>query len=340
MIGIVSYGFYTPKYRIKIDEIAKVWGKNPSDVISSLKISEKTVASLDEDSLTMGFESASMALSNIKIDKKNIKLVLFGSETHPYAVNPAATIMAEFLGIEKNYLAFDTEFACKAATGAMIASLGLINSGFTKYALVTAADKSTGRPHDSLEYTAASGSASFLLGKENIALEIIDYESFSSDTPDFWRREGIRYPSHGGRFTGKPSYFHHIIESTNLLLKKTNLKPGDFKFAVFHMPNGKFPREVATSLGFTKEQIEKSLVVEMLGNSYSASALIGLMAVLDAAREDDLIFLASYGSGAGSDSFVLKVTKNLKKVRKNFQESIKSKKYINYSTYLKFMEII
>ena len=340
MVGIVSYGFYVPKYRIKTEEIAVIWGKNPEDIKRSLMVKEKAVAGIDEDSLTMAFESASAALSSVSVDRNKIKVVLFGSETHPYAVNPASTILAEFLGIEKNYLAYDTEFACKAATGAMISAQALIKSGYSDYALITGSDKGMGKAHDALEYTAASASVSLLLGKDNLILEILDFESFSSDTPDFWRREGIRYPSHGGRFTGKPSYFYHIEESSKSLFKKTGLSPKDFAFAVFHMPNGKFPVQVARSLGFSPDQIKDSLVVDYLGNSYTASALMGLMPVLEKAKAGDLIFLCSYGSGAGSDSFVLKVTKNMEKNRKDFLKIIKDKKYINYPTYLKFMEMI
>ena len=340
MVGIVSYGFYVPKYRIKTEEIAVIWGKNPEDIKRSLMVKEKAVAGIDEDSLTMAVESASAALSSVSVDRNKIKVVLFGSETHPYAVNPASTILAEFLGIEKNYLAYDTEFACKAATGAMISAQALIKSGYSDYALITGSDKGMGKAHDALEYTAASASVSLLLGKDNLILEILDFESFSSDTPDFWRREGIRYPSHGGRFTGKPSYFYHIEESSKSLFKKTGLSPKDFAFAVFHMPNGKFPVQVARSLGFSPDQIKDSLVVDYLGNSYTASALMGLMPVLEKAKAGDLIFLCSYGSGAGSDSFVLKVTKNLEKNRKEFMKIVKDKKYINYPTYLKFMEMI
>src|SRR3989338_992751 len=340
MIGVISYGFYIPKYRIKTEEIAKVWGKNLDDVKKSLLIEEKSVAGIDEDSLTMAFESASSALSDVKVDRSKIKVVLFGSETHPYAVNPASTILAEFLGIEKNYLAYDTEFACKAATGAIISAQGLIKSGYSDFALITGSDKGMGKTHDVLEYTAASGSVSLLLGKDDLILEILDFESFSSDTPDFWRREGIRYPSHGGRFTGKPSYFYHIEEASKSLFKKTGLLPKDFSFAVFHMPNGKFPVQVAKSLGFSMAQIKDSLTVNYLGNSYTASALIGLTAVLEKAKPGDLIYLCSYGSGAGSDSFVLRVTKNILKRRKEFTKVIGDKKYIDYPTYLKFMEII
>lgn len=340
MVGIVSYGFYIPQYRIKTEVIANVWGKDSDDVKKSLLIDEKTVAGIDEDSLTMAFESASSALSTVNVDRSKIKIVLFGSETHPYAVNPASTILAEFLGVEKNYLAFDTEFACKAATGALISAQGLIKSGYSDYALITASDKGMGKTHDVLEYTAASGSVSLLLGKDDLILEILDFESFSSDTPDFWRREGMRYPSHGGRFTGKPSYFYHIEESAKSLFKKTGLTPKDFSYGVFHMPNGKFPIQVARSLGFIYPQIQDSLVIDYLGNSYTASALMGLMAVLEKAKTGDLIFLCSYGSGAGSDSFVLRVTKNLEKNRKEFMKIIKDKKYISYPTYLKFMEMI
>lgn len=339
MKGIVSYGFYIPKYRIKTEEIAKVWGKNPEEVKKSLMIEEKTVASPNEDSLTMAFEASFSALEDFK-EKEKIKVVFFGSETSPYAVNPASTILAQFLGIEDNYLANDHQFACKAATGAMISALGLISSGFTDYALVVGSDKGMAKTHDILEYTVGAGAVSLLLGKKDLILEVLDFSSFSSDTPDFWRREGIRYPSHGGRFTGKPSYFYHIEKAGLSLLKKSKMRPSDFKFAIFHMPNGKFPVEVGRLLGFTKEQLSAGLVVSYLGNFYTASALIGLVAVLEQAKEGDLIFFASYGSGAGSDAFIFRVTKNLEKRRKEFQIQVENKQYISYSTYLKFMNMI
>jgi len=255
-------------------------------------------------------------------------------------VNPSSTILAEFLGIEGTYLASDTQFACKAATGAIISSAGLITSNKTPYVLVVASDKATAKPHDALEYTASSGSVGLLLGKKDLLLEIVDTESFSSDTPDFWRREGVRYPSHGGRFTGKPSYFHHILQSSLAIFKKSKVKPSQFAHAVFHMPNGKFPRQVASLLGFTFDQIKTSLTVELLGNSYTASALMGLVAVLEIAKPGEYIFLASYGSGAGSDAFIFRVTKKILNRRQAFQKRMNEKKYIDYQTYLRYMNII
>ncbi len=339
MAGIVSYGFYVPQNRIKTEEIAVHWGKNPDDVKNSLHIDEKAVAGYDEDALTMAYESASMALSDFG-DRKKIGGVFVGSESHPYVVNPTSTTLAEYLGIGNEYLAYDTQFACKAATGVFISGVSLVKSDMAEYVLVSATDKATGRTGDALEYSAGSASASFVIGKKNVILEFVDAVSFSSDTPDFWRRHGRIFPSHAGRFTGKPGYFFHVESAVRLLFKTKKYKPSDFAYVIFHMPNGKFPQRAAKNLGFSEKQIEKSLVVKVLGNSYAASSFMGLCSVLDTARKDDLILLVSYGSGAGSDAIVLRATHLLTRKRRNMQKQLSRKKYISYTEYLRMMEFL
>lgn len=344
-VGILSYGVYIPYNRLKIEDIAKVWGKNSKQIENSLGITEKSVAGFDEDSVTQAYEASISAIKNGNINPTEIEAILVGSESHPYAVNPTSTILGEFLGVGNNYLASDLEFACKAATTAMIAVCGLISSKFIKTGLIVGSDCAQAKPHDILEYSAASAAAAFVLGNDpslNIA-QILEYTSVSSDTPDFWRRDGVRFPSHGGRFTGKPAYFTHVENAARNLLEKTKTKPADYKYCIFHMPNGKFPRQVAKKLGFTPEQLETSLIVDAIGNPYSASSLLGLSAVLDVAKKDDLIFLVSYGSGAGSDGLVFKATGNAKSVKvqeRNFQMLVKNKKYISYVDYLKFSQKI
>ena len=333
MVGITSYGFYVPRYRIKTEEIANRWGKKGTDISGSLGINEKAVASFDEDALTMAYEASDMALEHI--DRKSIEGIFVGSETHPYLVNPTSTILGEYLGIGNAYQAFDTQFACKAATGALITGVGLVKSEMIKnHVLVVGTDKASGKPGDPLDYSAASAAAAVTIGSRNVILEYIDSFSYSSDIPDFWRRHGQSYPSHGGRFTG---YFSHISGAVQGLLSKTGYKPSDFARAIFHMPNGKYPVKIASSLGFNHDQIKDSLVVTQLGNSYAACVLVGLSAVIDTVKKDDLILIASYGSGAGSDAIVFKATNKITSQRKHFNSYIKEKKYIDYTTYLKFM---
>ena len=302
--GILGYGLYLPYYRIKISEIALIWGKNPGDIERSLGISEKTVASFDEDAVTMAYQASLMALARADISANSIEAVMVGSESHPYAVNPTSTILGEFLGVKNAYLATDLEFACKAGTTAMISLSGLISGRMISTALAVGSDCAQAKPHDILEYTASSGAAAFILGrKEKSIAEILAVTSYSSDTPDFWRRDGVRFPTHGGRFTGEPAYFSHVESCGKALLHKSGFKPANFRFCVLHMPNGKFPQRAARKLGVTDEQLKLGLVVEEIGNPYSASSLIGLCRVLDRAKRGERILVTSYGSGSGSDSF-------------------------------------
>lgn len=340
--GIVSYGTYIPRFRVKISEIASFWERDGDSVVRSLGLEEKSVPSIDEDSVTLAVESSHIALINSDVKKDQLEAVLVGSESHPYAVKPTATTVAEILGITKNYLGVDTQFACKAGTAALQLVAGLVESKQIQNGLIIGSDTAQAKPGDALEYTAASASGSFILGQKNIIARILDFTSYSTNTPDFWRRDGQKYPSHGGRFTGEPAYFDHVLSASKNLLQKTKLTPSDFAYAVFHMPNAKFPKQAAKKLGFTESQIKPGLIVESIGNPYSASSLVGLAAVLDIAKPNQKIFVCSYGSGSGSDAFAFEVTEeivNYQKTNKNtVSGQIKNKKIISYPQFVKLFK--
>jgi hydroxymethylglutaryl-CoA synthase len=338
MAGIVSYGCYIPRYRIKAEDIAKAHGSDANQIKSSLQISEKSLPGIDEDTVTIAVEAARNAMNASCVDAKKIGAIYIGSESHPYAVKPTGTIVGEAIGCGNNYTTADFEFACKGGTAAIHAALGLVNSKMVKFALAGGADTAQAAPGDPLEYTAASGGAVFLIGKEKVIAEINETVSFTSDTPDFWRREHQKYPAHGGAFTGEPAYFKHVINAAKLLMHKMNSKPKDYRYAVFHQPNGKFPANAAAMLGFTEDQIKQGMVVRKIGNTYSGASLLGLCSVLDVAQPGDRILLTSYGSGAGSDSFDITVTKEiiaLQKLIKKTESYINDKKYVDYIQYLK-----
>jgi hydroxymethylglutaryl-CoA synthase len=338
MIGIVGYGTYIPKYRLKLSEISQMWGKDPAGACGLL--GEKSVPAFDEDSVTMAIEAARKAISMANINSSLLQSVYFGSESHPYAVKPSSTIVGEYLGIGNNYFAADLEFACKAGTAGIQVTTGLLASGNINYGLVIGSDVAQGRPHDALEYTAASAACAYILGNKQseIIANILEMSSFSSNTSDFWRRDGAKYPSHFGRFSGEPAYFTHVIGEGKNLLAKSKLRPQDFSYCVLHMPNGKFPRVAAKKLGFTPEQLAPSLVIDKIGNPYSASSLLGLASVLDIAKPKQKIFFVSYGSGSGSDGFIFETAKDiLIKQKKTIPvlKQMEDKINISYPTYLR-----
>lgn len=340
MVGIVGYGAYLPRYRIKADVIAQQWGSDPEAIKRGLQLLEKTVPGQDEDTITISVAAAKDALERAQINPQEIGAVYIGSESHPYAVKPSGTILIDALGIGPDVHVASYEFACKAGTEAMYVAYSHVKSGEMDYAMGIGADTSQGAPGDALEYSASAGGAAFIMGKKNVIAEILFTHSYTSDTPDFWRREGEPYPRHGGRFTGDPAYFKHIVGAAQALLQKSKMNPEDFKYAVFHMPNGKFPQEAGKRLGFNKEQLEVGWLVPWMGNTYSGSSPTGLAAVLDVAKPNDLIFMVSFGSGAGSDGFIFRVTDEIIKVRERgtpVREMLDTEKiYLTYGEYAKY----
>ena len=335
-VGIIGYGAYVPRFRLPATEVARVWKEGQE----AAPITEKAVPGLDEDAATMAIEAARNALARAGVDPAEIGAVWVGSESHPYAVKPTSTIVAQAIGAVPYTLAADWEFACKAGTEALQAGIAFVGAGMARYTLAIGADTAQGRPGDELEYTAGAGGAAFIVGPAEEALATFEGSvSYVTDTPDFFRRPYQRYPTHLGRFTGEPAYFTHTLAAAQELLRQLELTPADFAYAVFHQPNDKFPQRAAKQLGFRPEQIRPGLLVREVGNTYAGSSMLGLTATLDVAQAGDRILLVSFGSGAGSDAFSLRVTEKLAERRGRAAPTrayVERRTSIDYGIYVRY----
>ena len=339
-VGIVGYGAYVPRYRLPGSEVSRVW----SGGHGGSPIREKAVPGLDEDTVTIAIEAARNALARAGgLEPSRIGAVWVGSESHPYAVKPTGTILAETIGAVPHTLSGDWEFACKAGTEAFQAAIGIVGSGMVEYALAVGADTAQGRPGDALEYTAGAGGAAFVLGEmgkdPDVLVAIEGSLSYVTDTPDFWRRARQNYPEHGARFTGEPAYFQHTLSAASELMETLGTTAADYTYAVFHQPNAKFPLKAGKQLGFNREQLLPGLLVNEIGNTYAGSSLTGLTAVLDVAQPGERILLVSFGSGAGSDAFSLRTTEALPARQRRAPSTrtyIDRRVEIDYATYARY----
>ena len=335
-VGIVGYGGYVPRFRLDAAEVDRVWKGSDRPKGRSLK----AVPGPDEDTTTIAIQAARNAVAMAAVDPQAIGAVWFGSESKPYAVKPTSTIVADAIGALPHANAADWEFACKPGTEAMQAATALVGSGMARYAMCGGADTAQARPGDVLEYSSGAGGAAFLLGPgaESIAL-VQGSTSYVTNMPDFFRREGRPYPSHGQRFTGQPAYFHHVRASVTLLFEELGLEARDFASAVFHQPNYQFPLRVAAELGFERERVEPFVLTNLVGNTYSAAALLGFAKALDQAMPGDRILLASYGSGAGSDAFSFVVQDGIEEVRRrgvSIASCLARSQEIDYAVYARY----
>lgn len=311
--AIIGFGRYLPKYRVKTVAIAEHHGQDPKGIVSGLGISEKTVPGREEDSYTMAFEAARQAIEIADIQSSEVSAIFVGSESHPYAVKPTSSMLASSLDLHPFCHCADLEFACKAGTAGMQIVDSMVRCGQVTYGMAIGTDTAQGRPGDALEYTAAAGAAALIIGSEKAkkALCRIDHTlSFTTDTPDFWRPNGEKYPHHAGRFTGEPAYFRHVQEVTKGILAIAKMKPADVDHVILHMPNAKFPNAAAKKLGFTEEQMDLGFIVKDIGNTYAACSPLGLTYVLEQAKKGEMILLVSYGSGSGSDAFLMTMVRD------------------------------
>jgi len=340
--GIISYGAYIPRSRIEPAEIGRVWGVDGAARGKGLMVQRKSVPMPDEDTITISVQAARDMMRRANVNPEEIGAIFVGSESHPYAVKPTSTIVAEAIEAAPHMTAADYEFACKAGTAAIQTSMGLVGSGMMRYSVAIGADTSQGAPGDALEYTAAAGGAAFLIGteKDRLIAEINHTYSFTTDTPDFWRREGQMYPSHGGRFTGEPAYFKHVITAGKTLMQRTGTKPEDYNHVILHQPNGKFPYRAGKMLGFTPDQLKYGILTPEIGNTYSGAVMLGLSSVLDVARPGDRVLMVAFGSGAGSDAFDITVTEHIEEFPREkgalIRQMIDNYTLIDYSTYAKY----
>ena len=335
-VGIVGYGAYLPRYRLPGSEVDRVWkeGRGGSPV------REKAVPGPDEDTATMSVEAARNALARAGINPSQLRAVWVGSESHPYAVKPTSTIVAEAIGAVPATQAADWEFACKAGTEAFQAAVAFVGSGMAEYAMAIGMDTAQGRPGDALEYTAGAGGGAYIVGPAEEAVAIVEGSySYVTDTPDFFRRPYEHYPQHGSRFTGDPAYFKHVLASARQLMEALGTTPQDYAAAVFHQPNPKFPERAARILGFEPEQTQDGLLCPLVGNTYAGSSMLGLTAILDVAQPGDRVLIVSFGSGAGSDAISLRVTDMIEESRDRAPRTrvyVERRKEIDYGTYVRY----
>ena len=346
MAGIVGYGACIPQCRITVEEIFDMWPYPypPDSIRALLGLAERAVNRHDEDPVSMAADAAAVAMEMADIARDKIQGLYFGSFTNPYVTKSSGITVAEIVGLSPQIRCADLQYGGKSGSAALDIVNAQIESGNIAYGLAIGSDSVSKhcRPNDVMEFSCGAGAAAFVLGKQHCIADIEAFTVFNTDTPDYFRVDGDRYLKRGfaeeEEFVG---YEDHVKNAVALYLENTRTKPSDYCYAVISQLQTRRTYALIKNLGFTRESVEPSMLVDKIGYAGSASSLISLCAILDRAAPGDRIMVISYGYGAGCDVFGLKIRDEIEVMRKrsrrlsSVQAMLDDKIMVDYKTYAK-----
>jgi len=308
MAGIISYGAYIPLWRLARDTIAQAWG-------SASIGGERSVANNDEDTVTMASEAAIDCLAGL--ERENVDALYFASTTSPYKEKECSTLVATAADLRTEIITADFGNSLRAATAAFRAALDAVASGSASQVLVTASDCRIGYPRSNYEQTFGDAAAALLIGNTAKSAVMVEGSySLSNELYDVWRLDkDIYVQSWEDRFIIEHGYTENMERAVSALMRKQALSIQDITKAVLYAPTARAQQGLARRLGLDVKTQLQDLLIDNVGITGCAHALLMLVAVLEQAKAGDKILVASYGSGC--DAFLLRVTEKIEESRRD-----------------------
>lgn len=302
-VGITSIGAYIPYYFMDRTLISDAWGVKGSKGVRS-------VASVDEDSVTMSVEAA---FDCFRYKERNeIDGLYFASTTAPYSEKSHATLISTVCDLNKDIFVADFNSSLRCATSALKAAYSEVLSGNSREVLVTSADNRNAYPKSQQEQLFGDGAAAVTVGKEGVLATIDHVFACQNEINDMWRNQDDVYVRNAeARFAIEEGYNQSVTYAFNKILEKANLSVSDLNKVILTTPGGKENLKLAKKLGVSSDQIQDTFV-STIGVLGASQPLLMLADTLENSNPGDKVLLIAYGNGA--DAFLLTVTDQVKKV--------------------------
>ncbi|MBI4216557.1 MAG: 3-hydroxy-3-methylglutaryl CoA synthase [Chloroflexi bacterium] len=332
MAGITSYGAYIPWNRLSRADIAKAWGGFAAQ-------GEKAIANWDEDSLTMAVAAALDCLKGV--DRSAVDGLFFATTSSPYREKQAASTIALATDLRREARCVDLDGSLRGASTGITLALDGVKSGSARSVLVTAADSRMGAAQGEFEQLLGDAAAAVLIGNKNVIATVEDTYTVTNEFIDLWRSAEDGYVrSWEDRFILGEGYTATVSAAVKQFMSKHKLTPKAITKFVAYGPDLRTHQGLAKSLGFEPAQTQDTLI-NAVGNSGAAEALLMLVAALEEAKAGDTILFSGYGDG--SDVILFKVTPEIEKARdhRGVKGYINNKKVMpSYQKYLKWRGMI
>ena len=338
MAGIVSFGAYVPRYRLKRMTIFGAMGWiNPANIM--LAQGEKAVANQDEDSLTMAAEASIDCLKGF--DRSKVDALYFASTTMPYLERQNSGIISMALNLRDDVRSADFSGALKSGTSALLSALEGVGSKGLRQAVVCAADCRLGKMGSPQEMIFGDGGASYLIGDEGVIAEYKGSYSLTADFVDHYRGSRTTFDRQWeDRWIRDLGFEEFVPRAIGGLLKKCNVQVGDFSKIIFQCLYDSERRNLAKVLKLDPAKIQDPQH-NTIGETGTTQSLMMLAHALEEAKPGDKLLVVSFGNGC--DALYFQVTEGIGKLngRRGVKGSLANRAELNsYQKYAVFRGMI
>lgn len=314
-VGIDAISFYTSRYYLDLNVLAEARGVDPEKYTIGLGQQQMSIASPDEDIVTMATHAAERVLE--KIDVRDIDTLLFATESGIDHSKSAGIYVHQLLGLPPHCRTLEIKQACYSCTGALQLVLPRLQLNPDKKILLIASDISRYGFNTTGESSQGCGAVAMILSANPRLIAIEPECSFyTEDVMDFWRPNYLQEAIVDGKYSSR--LYMNILEKSWAHYQEISHRTfADHHRFCYH---NSVPRLVEKAhrllakqqqIEFneqqTQDQIRDSLVyARQTGNSYSASLYIGLASLLDNSKnalDNQRIGFYSYGSGCVAEFF-------------------------------------
>ncbi|MGX7148980.1 hydroxymethylglutaryl-CoA synthase [Enterococcus ureasiticus] len=312
-VGIDKISFFVPPYYVDMTDLALAREVDPNKFHIGIGQDKMAVNKKTQDIVTFAANAAKNILTDK--DKKQIDMVIVGTESGIDESKASAVVLHRLLGIQSFARAFEIKEACYAGTAALQYAVAHIKTHPESKVLVVASDIAKYGLASGGEPTQGAGAVAMLVSADPRILQLNDDSvALTQDIYDFWRPVGHDYPMVDGQLSNE-TYIQAFQKVWKEYQHCYNKSIADFHALAFHIPYTKMGKKaLLAALEDESSEAQERILTKyeasilysrQVGNLYTGSLYLGLISLLENGQLNagELIGLFSYGSGTVAEFF-------------------------------------
>lgn len=323
-VGVTALAAAVPRHVINNYEYTQFFdAAQVKQVVDKVGIYERRFADADTCSSDLCFAAAEKLIADNNIDRSEIDLLVFISQTPDYRMPATSVLLQERLGLPKSTIAFDITLGCSAFIYGLSVVFSMMSGGGIRKALILDGETR------SKVYSPKDRRTAFLFGDGGVAalVEKSDAfgDSFFSLNSDGSRGDLIKIDAGGYRNPSSPEslkekvvdeygnirndeqgymkgadVFNFVIveipKDIKRLLAHARVEAADLDFYIFHQANNFINSYLAKKLKLDTSRIPST--IHKYGNTSSVSVPLTIADALKGRMDGDKrLLLSAFGVG-------------------------------------------